>query len=109
MSKQQVRARLLDALVSEIILPPLPAGTNFLDEEEMFQHNAALRQIVTDATCIEATNVARFFDSSYLGDGSFDSWSSPTRTTAITFRGCEGRTTSARSRSPRTARCSTSG
>jgi hypothetical protein len=74
MSKQQIRAHLLDALVSEIILPPLPAGTNYLDEEEMFQHNAALRQILTDATCIEATNVARFFDTSYLGSGSFDSF-----------------------------------
>ena len=74
MSKQQVRTRLLDALLSDIILPPLPAGTNFLSEEEVFQHNAALRPILADATCIEATNVARFFDNSYLVDGSFDSF-----------------------------------
>ena len=74
MSKQQVRARLLDALVSDIILPPLPAGTNFLSENEVFEHNAALRPILTSATCIEATNVARFFDSSYLTDGAFDSF-----------------------------------
>lgn len=67
MSKQPIRARLLDALVSEVVLPPQPARTNFLDQEELFQHNAALRQILTDATCIEATNVARFFDNSYLG------------------------------------------
>lgn len=74
MSKQQVRARLLDALLSDIILPPLPAGKNYLNEEEMFQHNAALRPILGGATCIEATNVARFFDDSYLGDGSFESF-----------------------------------
>jgi hypothetical protein len=52
----------------------LPAGTNYLNEEEMFQHNAALRPILDGATCIEATNVARFFDDSYLGDGSFESF-----------------------------------
>jgi hypothetical protein len=74
MSKQQVRARLLDALLADIILPPLPAGTNFLSEEEIFTHNAALRPILAGATCIEATNVARFFDNSYLADGSFDSF-----------------------------------
>jgi hypothetical protein len=74
MSKQPVRARLLDTLLSEIVLPPLPAGTNYLDEEEMFQHNAALRQVLDGATCVEATNVARFFDDSYLGTGSFDSF-----------------------------------
>lgn len=74
MSKQPVRARLLDALLSGIVLPPLPAGTNYLDEEEMFQHNAALRQVLDGATCVEATNVARFFDDSYLGDGSFSAF-----------------------------------
>jgi hypothetical protein len=75
MSKQQVRARLLDALLSDIILPPLPAVDFLVSEEEAFQHNAALRPILMGATCIEATNVARFFDSSYLVDGgSFDSF-----------------------------------
>ena len=74
MSKQPVRARLLDTLMSEIVLPPLPVGTNFINEDEAFQHNAALRPILDGATCIEATNVARFFDSSYLVDGAFDSF-----------------------------------
>jgi hypothetical protein len=74
MSKQQVRAHLLDTLLSGIVLPPLPNRDVALDEEEMFQHNAALRQILGDATCVEASNVARFFDDSYLGDGSFDSF-----------------------------------
>ena len=72
--KQPVRARLLDALLSDIILPPLPASDNFISQEEAFTHNAALRPILTGATCIEATNVARFFDRSYLADGSFDSF-----------------------------------
>jgi hypothetical protein len=75
MSKQQVRARLLDTLVSGIILPPLPASDFVISEEDAFQHNAALRQVLGGATCIEATNVARFFDNSYLGDGSsFDAF-----------------------------------
>lgn len=74
MSKQPVRARLLDALLSGIVLPPLSAGTNYLDQEEMFQHNVALRQVLDGATCVEATNVARFFDDSYLDDGSFNSF-----------------------------------
>ena len=74
MSKQQVKARLLDTLVSDIILPPLPASDIFFSQEEAFQHNASLRTILTGATCIEATNVARFFDNSYLSEGSFDSF-----------------------------------
>lgn len=71
MSKQPVRAHLLDALVGDIILPPLPATDVALDQETVFQHNAAMRQILGGATCIEATNVARFFAENYLtGDGS---------------------------------------
>jgi hypothetical protein len=70
-SKHQVRARLLDALLSDIVLPPLPARDVALDEAMMFQHNASLRQILDGATCVEATNVARFFDDSYMRqDGS---------------------------------------
>ena len=74
MSKQPIRARLLDALLSEIVLPPLPAEDVALNEEEMFHHNAVLRQVLDGATCVEATNVARFFDDSYLGDGSFSAF-----------------------------------
>ena len=74
MSKQQVRAHLLDALLSDIVLPPLPATDIALDEAEMFAHNTALRQVLGGATCVEATNVARFFDDSYLTDGSFESF-----------------------------------
>ena len=72
--KKQVRSRLLDALLSGIILPPLPASDFIISEEETFGHNAALRQILGDATCIEASNVARFFDDNYLTDGSFPSF-----------------------------------
>ena len=75
MSKQQVQARLLDKLLSDIILPPLPMGDVALDHDEIFQHNAALRPLLDGATCIEATNVARFFDGSYFTvDGSFDAF-----------------------------------
>jgi len=70
-SKQQVRARLFDALLSDIVLPPLPATDVSMDQETVFHHNAAMRRILGDAVCVEATNVARFFDESYLtGDGS---------------------------------------
>jgi hypothetical protein len=76
MSKQQVHARLLDALVSGIVLAPLPARDVALTEEEVFAHNAALRPILDGATCIEATNVARFFDDSYMTTGDADAfWS----------------------------------
>jgi hypothetical protein len=73
-SKQPIRARLLDVLLSDVVLPPLPATDVALDEMEMFHHNATLRQVLGGATCVEATNVARFFDNSYLGDGSFGSF-----------------------------------
>jgi hypothetical protein len=74
-SKQQVRARLLDALMSGIVLPPLPKSDVALDEVEMLRHNAALRQVFGGATCVEATNVARFFDQSYVqADGDFASF-----------------------------------
>jgi hypothetical protein len=73
MSKQPVRAHLLDMLLFGIVLPPLPTGTNFVSPEETFAHNAALRAVLGGAVCIEATNVARFFNSTYLSDfGSFD-------------------------------------
>jgi hypothetical protein len=63
--KTPVRARLLDALLGDIVLPPLPADAVAINEEAAFQHNASLRMILGGATCIEATNVARFFDESY--------------------------------------------
>ena len=74
MSKQSVRARLLDTLLADIILPPLPSTEIPLDDREIFGHNAALRQLLGGATCIEATNVARFFDDSYVNEDSFESF-----------------------------------
>src|SRR5580765_4194698 len=76
MSKQPVRARLLDALLSDVILPPLPARDVALDQEMVFHHNAALRPILSEAVCIEATNVARFFDENYMAKQDADAfWS----------------------------------
>lgn len=69
MSKQPVRARLLDTLVDGIVLAPLPATDVSLSEETVFAHNAALRPLLNGAVCIEATNVARFFDDSYMATG----------------------------------------
>jgi hypothetical protein len=72
MSKHQVRARLLDVILSDVVLAPLPASDVALDAETVFQHNAALRQVLGGATCVEATNVARFFDDSYMRRGESD-------------------------------------
>jgi hypothetical protein len=72
-SKTQVQARLLDVLLSKVVLPPLPPITNVLSRDEMFGHNAALRPLLDGAVCVEASNVARFFDNSYVGiEGAFD-------------------------------------
>jgi hypothetical protein len=67
--KQQVRARFLDALAEGIVLPPLPARDVDVTQEMVFAHNAALRPLLSGATCVEATNVARFFDESYMTTG----------------------------------------
>jgi hypothetical protein len=70
-SKRPIRARLLDALLAGILVPPLPATDVTLDQEMVFHHNASMRRILDGAVCVEATNVARFFDDNYLsGDGS---------------------------------------
>ena len=68
MSKQQVQAHLLDALMSNVVLPPQPPRDVVLDEGEVFEHNEALRLILASVTCIEASNVARFFADSYESD-----------------------------------------
>lgn len=69
MSKQQVRARLLDVLQQDIILPPMPADMpEALAAPMAAGHNAALRQVLASAVCIEASNVARYFDETYIND-----------------------------------------
>lgn len=70
MSKQQVRAHLLDALLSDVIVPPLPADIpEGLAAPTLVNHNMAVRQLLTGAVCIEASNVARYFDENYIGTG----------------------------------------
>jgi hypothetical protein len=66
-SKQVVRARLLDTLVSDVVLPPLPASEVTLTEKTVFAHNEVLRSLLSEAVCVEATNVARHFDENYIG------------------------------------------
>jgi hypothetical protein len=76
MSKQPVRARLLDALLSEVVLPPLPATDVALHDRMVNDHNAVLHSVLGGAVCIEATNVARFFDDSYVATADIDAfWS----------------------------------
>ena len=70
MSKQQVKAKLLDTLLSDVILPPLPADLpEGVAAASVLDHNVAVRQLLAGATCIEASNVARYFGDNYIGTG----------------------------------------
>jgi hypothetical protein len=70
MSKQPVKAKLLDALLSDVILPPLPEDVpEGVVASTLVDHNMAVRQLLAGATCIEASNVARYFDENYIGTG----------------------------------------
>jgi hypothetical protein len=76
MSKQQVRAHLLDVLLSDIVLPPLPAADVALHQKLVFDHDDVLKSVLGGAVCVEATNVARFFDDSYGATGDAEAfWS----------------------------------
>lgn len=66
--KMDIRPRLLDALQEQIVLMPLPNKDVFLDPEDVARHNMALRPFLAGAQCIEASNVARFFEDSYTTD-----------------------------------------
>ena len=67
--KQQVKAKLLDALMSDLILPPLPTDMpEAVAAPTLIGHNMAVRQLLSGAVCIEASNVARYFDENYIGD-----------------------------------------
>lgn len=66
--KTAVEPRLLDNLLSDIILPPLPDRNVDLDIGEVASHNNALRPHLAGAHCIDASNVCEFFQNSYVGD-----------------------------------------
>ncbi len=59
--------RLLDALLNDVILPPLPPEEATLDSEAVFDQNVILKGMLSTAHCIEATNVNDFFLTTYLG------------------------------------------
>jgi len=63
--KKDIRRRLLDTLIEEPILMPLPNRDVVLDPEDVIAHNLAIAPFLDSAQCIEATNVARFFERSY--------------------------------------------
>lgn len=63
--KKDIRKRLLDELREVTILPPLPPKDVLLDADVIAQHNASTRALLEQAQCIEASNVARFFEKSY--------------------------------------------
>ena len=66
MSKQPVRRRLFDALLDDITLLPLPAEDVVLDPREIANHTDLVRTMCSGAKVIEASNVARYFDESYI-------------------------------------------
>jgi len=69
-SKQPVKAKLLDTLLLDVILPPLPADLpEGVAASAVLDHNVAVRQLLAGAVCIEASNVARYFDENYIGTG----------------------------------------
>lgn len=76
MSKQPVKAKLLDVLLTDMILPPLPANVpEGVVARGAVDHNMAVRQMLAGATCIEASNVARYFEENYIGaDRDFAAW-----------------------------------
>lgn len=67
--KKDIRRRLLDVAKEDIILPPLPPQDVVLDTDAMLAHTAAIRPWLDKAQCIEATNVAHYFDTTYVGLG----------------------------------------
>lgn len=73
MSKQPVKAKLLDVLLWDVILPPLPAdipeGYAAAAAPTLLDHNLAVRHLLDGAACVEASNVARYFDENYIGTG----------------------------------------
>lgn len=63
--KREVRRRLLDALIEDVILTPLPNRDVVLDPADVAGHNLAIQPFLESAQCIEASNIARFFEQSY--------------------------------------------
>ena len=67
MSKHPVKAKLLDVLLADLILPPLPTDMpEQIVKASVLNHNVAVRQLLTGAVCIEASNVARYFEENYI-------------------------------------------
>lgn len=63
--RDNVRRRLLDTLIEDTILVPLPNRDVVLDPVDVVGHNLAIKPFLESATCIEASNIARFFEQSY--------------------------------------------
>jgi hypothetical protein len=66
--KKDIRRRLLDQVKEEMILPPLPNQDVILDVEEIARHSVAFQKALANAQCIEASNVARYFEETYVGE-----------------------------------------
>lgn len=64
--KKDIKRRLLDTLKEEVILGPLPVGDCVLDPVNVIRHDLAIKPFLASAQCIEASNIARFFEQSYV-------------------------------------------
>lgn len=65
--KPQIRARFLDILKAGYVIPPLPNHDVQLYEPDLQAHRNWLNLYFERAQCIEASNVARFFEDTYIG------------------------------------------
>jgi len=63
--RENVRRRLLDTIKESVILMPLPNEDVALDPRDVFHHNMAIQPFLAESRCIEASNIARFFEQSY--------------------------------------------
>jgi len=66
--KNDIKRRLLDTVKDEVILTPLPPHDVILDPEDVARHDAAIKPFLHRAQCIEASNIARYFEETYVGE-----------------------------------------
>jgi hypothetical protein len=64
--KQDIRRRLLDVLKEDLVLVPLPDHDVSINLDAVISHNLAMRPFLERAQCVEASNIARFFEQSYV-------------------------------------------
>lgn len=66
--KKDIQRRLLDVCKDEVVMGPLPAHDVILDPEDVARHDLAIKPALNRAQCIEASNIARYFEETYVGE-----------------------------------------